>query len=309
MSESVRVFAPATVANLGPGFDILGMAITEPGDTVTAYRIDQPEIVIDKITGDNGKLPLDSRKNTAGIAAEFVRRQIAPEQGARLRIEKGLPLSSGLGSSAASAVAAAFAINALFGNPLPVLELIPALLEAEAAVSGRHLDNVAPCLLGGIVLSAGLTVRDVHQLPIGPVLRQQATFVMITPHAELPTVESRRILPTAVPFRTMVKQSAAVARLVHAIHVDDLFLFADAMNDEQVVHAARAALIDGYDAIVDMCTRAGALSIIISGGGPTLMALCPDTQSADTVVDYVHGLGIPLTTRVSGLCMEGARLM
>ncbi len=310
MSESIRVFAPATVANLGPGFDILGMAISEPGDTVIVRRSNEsPGTIIEKITGDDGRLPLEPRKNTAGIAAEFVRRQIAPEAGIVLTIEKGLPLSSGLGSSAASAVAAAVATNVLFGAPLNNLDLIPALLEAEALVSGRHLDNVAPCLLGGLVLSAGTRAQDVYSLPVGPILQNESYFVVITPHIELPTVEARRVLPVTVPFRTMVKQSAAVARLVHAIYVDDPLLFAAAMNDEQVVHAARSALIVGYDDIIDMCVRAGALSVIISGGGPSLMAFCSDLNVANTVVDYVSRLTIETTARITTLCMQGARVV
>lgn len=285
------------------------MAVSEPGDIVTASRSTTVGTTISKIIGDDGRLPTDPTRNTASIAAEIVRRLVAPNMGVSLLIEKGLPLSSGLGSSAASAVAAALAVNELFGSPLSLLELIPALLEAEAAVSGRHLDNVAPCLFGGIVLSAGVSSSDIYQLPVGKSILSGATFVLITPSKELPTVEARRVLPTSVPFRTMVKQSGAVARLIHAIYSDNLLDFARAMNDEQVVHVARSSLIDGYDAILDMCVRAGALSVIISGGGPTLMALCPDLNSSKTVVDYVCSLSFDLTTRIVKLSTRGAHVL
>src|SRR5258707_1082543 len=158
MHHVVEVFAPATIANLGPGFDILGMAINEPYDVIRAERLETPGVVIHAIMGDGGRLPLEPENNTAGIAAHHVLEQLRiPNAGVSLTINKGLPLESGMGSSAASAVGAAVAVNALFGNSLRREELLPACIEAEAAVSGRHADNVAPGLLGGIVLITGLT--------------------------------------------------------------------------------------------------------------------------------------------------------
>jgi homoserine kinase len=162
----VETFAPATIANLGAGFDILGLAVAEPYDTIYCERTDTPGVVIESITGDGGRLPLDAAKNTAGIAAQHVLNVIMNHgQGVKLRIHKGLPLESGMGSSAASAAGAAVAVNAVFGNPLRREELLPATVEAEAAVSGRHADNVAPALLGGIVLITGLTADSIFKLP------------------------------------------------------------------------------------------------------------------------------------------------
>src|SRR5688572_14711145 len=166
MPDTIEAFAPATMANLGVGFDILGLALREPGDIVRAERRDEPGVVIARIEGDGGKLTLDPRKNTAGIAAISVLASIGAPTGVALTLRKGLPLASGLGSSAASAVAAAVAVNALFGAPLRREQLLEAGLEGEAAVSGRHADNVAPCLFGGITLVTGLEATQIFPLPV-----------------------------------------------------------------------------------------------------------------------------------------------
>src|SRR5688572_17381161 len=149
MARAVEVFAPATVANLGPGFDILGLALSEPHDVIYAERTDEPGVVIRAISGDEGKLPREPEKNTASIAAACVLEQLMiRSSGVALSIQKGMPIGSGLGSSAASAVGAAVAVNALFGNSLRREELLPACVEAEAEVSGEHADNVGAGLLG-----------------------------------------------------------------------------------------------------------------------------------------------------------------
>lgn len=287
MTESIRVFAPATVANLGPGFDIIGMAIEEPGDIVVASHYPQPGVFIRQIVGDGGELTTDALKNTAGIAAEFVRGRIAPNAGVELRIEKGLPLASGLGSSAASAVAAAVAVNALFGNPLSKYQLLPALLAAEASVSGQHLDNAAPSLFGGIVLANGTDAQDVHILPVGPRLGQRTCFVLATPHMKLPTSEARQALPDSISFAEMVEQTKGIATLIHAIHTDDVVLFARALMMDKIIFAARSCLIPHSQSVIDLAMEQGALAGVISGGGPTLLMLAPDTAIAERVTTAV----------------------
>src|SRR5262245_44605198 len=148
MNTRAEAFAPATVANLGVGFDILGMALLEPGDIVRVELTDEPGAHIISIQGDNGKLPLEPAKNTACVAANSLLKRLQAPYGVDIVLEKRLPLASGLGSSAASAVAAVVAVNALAGEPLSFEELLPACLDGEAAVSGYHADNVAPCLFG-----------------------------------------------------------------------------------------------------------------------------------------------------------------
>ena len=164
--DKVRAFAPATVANLGVGFDVLGMAVESMGDYVTVEKTPAAGVIIAEITGDGGQLPKEADKNTAAVAAQGVLTLIGATEGVKLYLQKGLPLASGLGSSAASAVAAAIATNALFDHALTTDELLHPVLDAEEVVSGRHADNVAPALFGGIVLLTGLTPAEIHHLPV-----------------------------------------------------------------------------------------------------------------------------------------------
>ncbi len=310
MPDQVRVFAPATVANLGPGFDILGMALTEPGDIVIARRVSQPGTVILHINGDDGRLSLTPTENTAGVAAEYMRQQIAPSAGVALEIEKGLPLASGLGSSAASAVASAVAVNALFGNPLRREDLLPAALEAEAIVSGRHADNVAPALLGGIVL---VTIPDkLVRLEIADTFRH-LSLVLITPHIEIKTVNARAVLPEAIPFRSMVHQTRAVAQLIHAIHVGNIEQFAHAMMQDQVIEPARRHLIPYFDKAQQTALQHGALAAVISGGGPTICILAYHELAGRRIMEAVstiyHEHGIGSSGWLTKLSLRGAHVL
>ena len=161
-----EVYAPASMGNFGVAFDLVGVAFQEPGDTVSVERRDEPGAVIVAIEGDDGRLPYDPQKNSAAVAANSVLKRISAPQGVSIILRKNLPLASGLGSSAASAVAGALAVNALFDEPLTRAELLPACLDGEAAVSGYHPDNVGPSLLGGITLITGATLSQIRHLPI-----------------------------------------------------------------------------------------------------------------------------------------------
>lgn len=310
MTDSVRVFAPATVANLGPGFDILGMAVTEPGDIVTARRVEKVGVHIRHIEGDGGQLSINSKKNTAGIAAEYVRNLIDPIAGIELEITKGLPLASGLGSSAASAVAAAVAVNTLLGNKLEKIDLLPALLEAEEAVSGRHADNVAPCLLGGIVLVTGTSASDLHQLPISENIFTNLHIALVTPNVAVATADARAVLPEHVPFGTMVSQTKAAAQIIHAVHMDDIKLLAQAMMQDQVIEPAREHLIPHFTAARNMALNQGALAAIISGAGPTICILSGTKSEAKQIGDDVREAyeieGIGATCRIVRPSARGA---
>jgi len=189
MNTRAEAFAPATVANLGVGFDILGLALREPGDIVQVTRRDEPGAVILRIEGDNGKLPHEPGKNTASVAANSVLKLIDAPYGVSITVLEHLPLASGLGSSAASAVAAAVAVNKLFGDPLSLVELLPACLDGEAAVSGYHADNVAPSLFGGITLVSGTAADQIRQLPIPACMH----LALVTPQIEVPTVLARSV--------------------------------------------------------------------------------------------------------------------
>lgn len=272
--DSVTAFAPATVANLGAGFDILGMAVEGLGDTVTIHRTESG-VRVSKITGDDGQLPTDPDKNTAAIAARYVRDQLCIGDGMAIEIHKGLPLASGLGSSAASAVAAAFAANALFGNQLDTAALLPATLEAEAMVSGRHADNVAPSLLGGILLITGIETSDLHPLPV-PV---DFYVALVTPDIAVPTAEARSVLPKQVPLSDAITQTKAIGLLIHALYSNNIELLAHAMQSDVLIEPARRHLIPHFDDARQIAIANGGLTSVISGAGPTLCI--PATNEAD----------------------------
>lgn len=267
--NEIRAFAPATVANLGPGFDVLGLAVREPGDTVVARESDRPGVRIVAITGDEGRLPTDAEKNTAGIAAIHTLAKAGVDIGVDLEIHKAMPIGSGLGSSAASAAAAAFAVNTLIGSPLRRRDLIGPCVEGEAAVAGRHADNVAPALLGGLVLVRSVEPLDVLRLPVPEGL----VVVVVTPDFELPTRMARDVLPKEIPLSARIQTAADIATFVAACYSSDLSLLARCVRDD-IVTPARASLIPGAPEAMAAADAAGALAASVSGAGPSIFALC-----------------------------------
>lgn len=281
MSFSIaEAFAPATVANLGVGFDILGLALPAPGDIVVARRRTQPGLTITKITGDHGKLPLDPSKNTASVAAMKVL-QLANrlEVGIELEIHKGLPLGSGLGSSAASAVAGAVATNALLGEPLTRQDLLEPALDGEALVAGRHPDNVGPCLFGGITLFTRADIGGLRTLPIPSDLH----LALVTPKVEVTTAQARAVLPPTIPLHALVHQTGQVASLIDALYRGDVPALAQAMSSDHIVEPARKHLMPFFDEVRQFALQHGALSVTIGGAGPTLLAVCRRADDAKTV--------------------------
>jgi homoserine kinase len=271
-----EVYAPASMGNFGVAFDLIGVAFQEPGDTVVAELRDEPGAVIVSIEGDGGKLPYDSHKNSAAVAANSALKRIGATQGVSITLRKDLPLGSGLGSSAASAVCGAVAVNALFGEPLTRAELLPACLDGEAAVSGYHPDNVGPSLLGGITLITGTNLSQIRNLPIPENLH----FALVTPAVAVSTAEARALLPKMISLQQMVAQTGGVARLVDAIYRGDLAAMAAAMESDGVVEPARAHLMPLLAEMRDTAKRAGALGLVISGAGPTLCAVCDSEDAA-----------------------------
>jgi homoserine kinase len=307
--QRIKAFAPATVANLGVGFDVLGLAVTAPGDFVTVEKRPESGVEVVEITGDDGRLSYDPDENTAAIAAQSTLRMIGTSQGVRLWLEKGLPLASGLGSSAASAVAAAVATNVLFGGPLNQEDLLSAALDAEAVVSGRHADNVAPALYGGIVLITGLTPGEIHRLPIPDGIY----LSLVTPGVEVPTAEARAVLPKTVPLTVLVHQTGVIAELVHALHQGNVHLLAQSMQRDAVVEPARASLIPGLEEAREIAMQYGALVMVISGAGPTLCSLCVTMQDAEAVshslMTFYDRLGIGAKAYETVPAKEGARVV
>jgi len=302
----IKAFAPATVANLGVGFDVLGLALDNPGDSIIAEFTDRPGVTIAAIDGDGGKLPREAHKNTAGVAALSVLRALNSDQGVALTIHKGIAAAGGLGSSAASAVGAAVAVNLLLGEPLTKAELLPACLDGEAIASGYHPDNVAPCLFGGLTLAYGIEAHQIQPLPVP----QGLSLALVTPHVEVATAMARAVLPKEIPLKSLVKQTGSVARLLRALYTEDLEALAAAMEADVVIEPARAHLMPGLFAARRAAKAAGALALVISGAGPTLCAVCAGHETAVQVVSALEMVyaekGLGCTARAASVSEQGS---
>ncbi len=287
MSGRLRVFAPASASNLGPGFDVLGLALQQPGDIVEIEPCEDPGVHIAEVIGAPS-LSTDPTANTAGVAAAAVLRRLerSEQSGVRLWLHKQMPLASGLGSSAASSVAAAVAVNEVFGNPLPPRTLIDCALEGEVAASGTaHADNVAPSLLGGIVLIRNLDPPDLVSLPVPSALR----VVVIHPHAEVNTASARRLLAEhRFEISEVVGNLGNVAAFVSALHSGDLELLGRSVQDS-LVESIRAPLVPAFGEVKRAAGKAGALGCSISGSGPSLFAFADSDLAAATVADAMQG--------------------
>jgi homoserine kinase len=237
-----------------------------------------------RIEGDGGKLPLDSAKNTAAVAVAEVLRTHRPQAGVELELVKGLPLGSGLGSSGASACAALVAADAALGLGLAPQQMIDAAREAERVACGAaHPDNVAPAILGGIVLISSLSPLRVVSLPVP----EKLWVAVYTPGHPVATADARAVLPASVTLADTVRQASRLALLVHALHEGDLQLLGEAIVDD-IVEPARAHLIPGYVDAKTACVEAGALACSISGAGPTTFALADDEQRAKTLLSILE---------------------
>lgn len=304
-------FAPGSIGNVGPGLDVLGAAVTGPGDRVVAEWSDAPGVIIRD--AGNPELPVGVDRHASGLAAMAVIRAAtalgttSPAGGIALTVTKGLPLSAGQGGSAASAVAGAAAVNALIGSPLGTDALLAACLAAEEAVAGRHLDNIAPSLLGGIVLVRSLDPIDVVQLPVPSSLR----VVLAHPNQRLRTADARQVLPQEIPRGVVVHQLAQVAAMVAALHMGDLALLGRAIDD-RIAEPARATLLPGFREAKQAALDAGALGASISGAGPTAFALCDGDSAADRVADAMRDgyarAGVAAVVRTATIDTTGTRI-
>lgn len=301
-------FAPASTSNLAVGFDLLGHPLAFTGDRVTVTRRDAPGVVMGAVTGCAGPLPTEPGANTAGAAVMHLLRDHAPELGVEVAIDKGIPLGSGIGGSAASAVAGVVAANALLPDPLPLAALFPYALTGEMVASGAaHGDNVAPSLLGGLVLVRSADPPDLVALPAPPSLRA----VLVLPRLRLDTRDARAVLPSCVPLGDFIHQSANLAGVVAACCSGDLALIGRSLRDV-VVEPHRAALIPGFAAVQAAAMAAGALGCSISGGGPSLFAWCDGDEAAErarrAMLDAFAANGVAAEGWASPVDGPGARL-
>lgn len=309
MAQSVTAFAPATVSNLACGFDVLGFALDAPGDEVTA-RLTPGGVCIDDITGDNGRLPREAARNTAGVAAQALLRALGESRGIGLTIRKGLPLASGLGGSAASAAAAVVAVDALIEAHTPAETLIACALEGERLGAGAgHADNIAPAICGGLVLVRQVSPPDIIRLPIPVGL----TAVVVHPELEIETARARAMLGDTVPLADAIRQWANLGAFVHGLHRGDFALIGRALEDS-IAEPRRAGLVPGLADIKRAAVGAGALGCSLSGSGPSLFALCADPRIASRVgvamaTAVERAIGGRLQTYISPIAPQGARVV
>lgn len=310
MNPSVTAYAPGGVGNVGPGLDILGLALAGAGDTVRAEWSDIPGIQI--IDPGHPELPSDPERHASGLAARFVleraREQPERKRGIALTVSKGLPLSGGQGGSAASAVAGAVAVNTLLGQPLNEARLVAACLDAEEIVSGRHADNVVTSLLGGIVLIRCVDPLDIIKLPVPPDL----WVVVVRPNQRVRTADARAVLPAQVSRATALHQAAQVGAMVAALASSDYALLGRAIDD-RIAEPARADLLPGFREAKAAALQAGALGCSISGSGPSVFALVQGREIGLAVGSAMEkayqARGLTSSTRVVRVDEQGARLV
>lgn len=280
--NQARAFAPASVGNVGVGFDILGHALSGAGDHATVRLIECPTVRIREIRGADRALPLLAAQNTAGAALIALRQRLGCEEGFEIEIDKGIPFGSGMGGSAASAVAALVAANALLAAPLTVDQLYPLALDGEAVASGsRHGDNVAPMLLGGLVLAVG------ERTPIKLDVHPELYCAHVHPHCALETREARAALAGHYALGEFVQQSGNLALFLTGVARGDADLIRAGLNDV-LVEPRRAPLIRGFAAVKQAALDAGALGASISGAGPSLFAWCWGRESAERCVQVMQ---------------------
>lgn len=274
--RTIRAFAPATVANVSCGFDVFGFAVEAPGDEVILNLSGDPGVRLIRIEGDGGRLPMDADRNTAGVAIKAFLKAIKKDQGVEIVLKKNLPLGSGMGSSAASSVAALVGINHLMGEPFGRKDLLPFAMEAERIACGSaHADNVAPSLLGGFVLIRGYDPLDVVNIPTP----ENLYCTLIHPHLELNTLDSRQVLRMNISLKDAIVQWGNIAGLVAGLMKPDFGLISRSLKDV-IAEPIRSVLIPGFDRIKEKAVENGALGSGISGSGPTIFTLSTDEKTA-----------------------------
>jgi homoserine kinase len=310
LRAEVRAAAGASVSNLCCGIDVLGLALEGPRDVVTARPAARPGVRLAEIRGDGGRLPREEELNTCSVAARALLAAAGVEKGVELTLDKGLPLASGLGSSAASAVAAVVAVDALLGLALPPGSLLAAAVEAERVASGAaHPDNAAPSLLGGIVLARSADPLEVVRLPVP----RDLAVAVARPALELPTREGRALLPPAIPWPDAVAQWGNLAALVAALFREDWQLLGRCLED-RIAEPRRTPRVPGFAAAKAAGLAAGAVGVGLSGSGPSVFALCrglPAARAAGEAMAeaFQREAGLASDVLASQVAARGARLL
>jgi homoserine kinase len=307
--KSIKVFAPATVANVVCGFDILGFAVNEPGDELIMELTDKPRINIVSIEGDEGKLPLDPAKNTVSASIISLLKDLGREDvGFNLKLKKKMPMGSGLGSSSASTVAGLFAANELLGQPLTKIELLPYAMQGEALACGHgHADNVAPALFGGFTLIKSYEPLEVIALPVPKLF-----CALLYPHVDVPTRDARQIIRSKVLLKDAVTQWGNIAGLISALYTHDYDLLSRSLKDV-IIEPIRSILIPEFDRMKETSMENGALGFGISGSGPTVFSLFRSADDAQKVLlklqKMLANLGIESNIYLSEINEKGPLIL
>jgi homoserine kinase len=311
MSELVTAFAPASIGNLAVGFDMLGLALTGVGDRVTARRTETPGITVANVYGQDGEphpyLSSDPEHNTASIAAKALWNDYGDDGGVEISVYKGVPLQSGMGSSAASAVAAAVAVNELIGTPLPVEQLLSYALAGEKYASGGiHADNVAPSLLGGMVFCPPVLLPQVLSLPVP----KGVSAALIHPELQVNTAHARKKLAKGYTLDQWLSQQGYMGGFIAACASGDIELIGKTLKDV-IIEPQRKAAVPCFDAVKEAAERGGALGFSLSGSGPSMFALCPDNYAKNIAIameQACRGMGIECQSYVSSMSAPGAHI-
>ena len=309
MKKKITVFAPATVANIGCGFDSMGLAIDAPGDELRLELNNEREIRIRKITGDRKKLSYDPKKNTVAVSIQALLNALEIHQGFDIYLSKKMPLGSGLGSSAASSVAGAFAANELLGQPFRKTELVPFAMAGEKVASGSaHADNAAPSLLGGIVLIRSYDPLEVISLAVPDKL----VVVVVHPNVELLTKNSRAVLPKSISLNDGIAQWSNTAALVAGLYTNNFSLIGRAVSD-RIAEPHRAVLIPCFNDVKASAIIKGALACNISGSGPSVFALAEGKSKAAEIAKAMRSAfskaNIKSTAYISSVNKKGTRII
>lgn len=311
MSETITAFAPASIGNVAVGFDMLGLALTNVGDRVRARRTDGDNITLAEVRGLDGEihpfLSNNADENTASIAAQALWNDHGDGGGVELKVDKGVPLQSGMGSSAASAVAAVVAVNALLETPLPKADLLTYALEGEKYASGGlHADNVAPSLLGGLILCPQVLLPEVVSLPVP----RGVSAVLLHPDLQVNTAQARRRLAKSYSMAQWLEQQGLLAGFIAACAASDIDLIKKTLRDV-IIEPQRSQAVPCFDAVTEAAKRSGALGCSLSGSGPSMFALCAESEARNIASAMEHACrrqGIGCQSWVSPMTAPGAHV-
>ena len=304
--QEIKIFSPATVANLSCGFDVLGCCLDNVGDEMRISRNQIGKVRIKEISGQT--LPMEAEKNVAGVAIQALLDALDQKDGFDIAIDKRIKVGSGIGSSAASAAGAVFAVNELLGAPLSLRELIPFAMQGEHLASGNaHADNVAPALLGGFTLVRSYDPLEVISLPTPPELR----MVVLHPLIEIRTRDSRSVIKHQVSLQKAIDQWGNLGAFVSALYTSDYDLLGRSLQDG-IIEPLRAILIPYFSDLKQVALKNGALGFGISGSGPSVFSICKGEENSrrvqEALREFYQDKGIPFDLHLSRINAEGIRI-